>query len=95
MVRFFLQNRKHCRKRRKCWLPLFYPFSTMFPKSFFRKVIRSRDGVVKGLLLTNTSALDAGTNALLESIFREKSKRSLSTQYWPAQVSSVVSVSDS
>ena len=28
---------KHCGKRRKCWLPAFYPFPTMFLKDFFFK----------------------------------------------------------
>ena len=27
--------RKHCQKRRKCWLPAFSPFPTMFSKDFF------------------------------------------------------------
>ena len=26
---------KHCGKRRKCWLPAFSPFPTMFSKGFF------------------------------------------------------------
>ena len=26
---------KHCRKRRKCWLPAFSPFPTMFSEAFF------------------------------------------------------------
>ena len=41
--------RKHCGKRRKCWLPVFCPFSTMFSKSYFLKVVKSRDCVVKSL----------------------------------------------
>ena len=28
-------GRKHCRKRRKCWLPTFSPFPTMFSRGFF------------------------------------------------------------
>ena len=33
---------KHCEKRRKCWLPAFSPFPTMFSKaSFFRAVKKS------------------------------------------------------
>ena len=33
-------------KRKKCWLPAFSPFPTMFSKGFF-KVVESRDCVVK------------------------------------------------
>ena len=33
------RSRKHCGKRRKCWLPAFYPFSTMFSKPFFFRVV--------------------------------------------------------
>ena len=28
-------SKKYCGKRRKCWLPVFSPFSTMFSKAFF------------------------------------------------------------
>ena len=31
----FGKGRKHCGKRRKCWLPAFSPFPTMFLKGFF------------------------------------------------------------
>ena len=37
----FDKGRKHCGKRRKCWLPAFSPFSTMFSKTFFRRVVKS------------------------------------------------------
>ena len=30
-------GRKHCRKRRKCWLPAFSPFPTMFSKAAFHR----------------------------------------------------------
>ena len=40
------KGRKHCRKRRKCWLPAFSPFPTVFSKGFFLKVVKSRDCVV-------------------------------------------------
>ena len=40
-------GRKHCGKRRKCWLPAFSPFLTMFLKGFFFRVFKSRDYVVK------------------------------------------------
>ena len=42
-----LGKRRHCGKRRKCWLPAFSPFLTMFSKGFFPKVIESRDCVLK------------------------------------------------
>ena len=45
---WFGKDRKHCRKRRKCWLPAFSPFPTMFSNGFFFKVVKSRDCVVKG-----------------------------------------------
>ena len=44
----FGKGRKHCGKRRKCWLPAFSPFPTMFSKAFFLRVVKSQDGVVKG-----------------------------------------------
>ena len=44
----FGKCRKHCGKRRKCWLPAFSPFSTMFQKSLFLRVVKSWDCVVKG-----------------------------------------------
>ena len=40
-------GRKHCGKRRKCWLPAFSPFPTVFSKAFFLRVVKSRDCVVK------------------------------------------------
>ena len=33
---------KHCGKRRKCWLPAFSPFPTMFSKAFFNRVIKAQ-----------------------------------------------------
>ena len=38
---------KHCEKRRKCLLPAFYPFSTMFSKAFFLRVVKCHDSVVQ------------------------------------------------
>ena len=35
-------GRKKCGKRRKCWLPTFSPFPTMFSKGFFFRVVKSR-----------------------------------------------------
>ena len=32
----FGNGRKHSRKRRKCWLPAFSPFPTMFSRLFFQ-----------------------------------------------------------
>ena len=43
----FWKGRKHCGKRRKCWLPAFFPFHTMFSKGFFLWVVKSWDCVVK------------------------------------------------
>ena len=40
------KSRKHFRKRRKCWLPAFSPFSIVFSKAFFFWVVKSRDCVV-------------------------------------------------
>ena len=41
----FGKGRKHCGKRRKCRLPAFSPFPTMFSKGFFPRFITSRDCV--------------------------------------------------
>ena len=38
---------KHCGKRRKCWLPAFSPFPTIFSKRLFVGVVENRDCVVK------------------------------------------------
>ena len=38
---------KCCWKRRKCWLPAFSPFPTVFSKFFFFRIIKNRDCVVK------------------------------------------------
>ena len=43
----FGKGRKHCWKRRKCWLPAFSPYPTMFSKCFCSEVVKSRDCVVK------------------------------------------------
>ena len=42
------ESRKHCGKRRKCWLPAASPFPTIFLKAFFSRGVKSRDCVVKG-----------------------------------------------
>ena len=41
------KSRKHCGKRRKCWLPAFSPFSAVFSKGLFSRGVKSRDCVVK------------------------------------------------
>ena len=43
----FWKGRKHCGKRRKCWLPAFYPFPTLFSKGLCFRVDKSWDCVVK------------------------------------------------
>ena len=42
------KRRKHSGKKRKCWLPTFSPFPTIFSKIFFSRGVKSRDCVVKG-----------------------------------------------
>ena len=42
----FGKGRKHCGKKRKCWLPAFSPFPIMFSEGFLR-VVKSWDCVVK------------------------------------------------
>ena len=44
----FSLDRKHCGKRRKCWLPAFSSFPTMFSKGFFLQCVKSRHCVGKG-----------------------------------------------
>ena len=46
------KSRKHCGKKRKCWLPACSPFPTMVSKAFFPRGVKSRDGVVKGKLMS-------------------------------------------
>ena len=42
------QNRNIFGKRKKCRLPAFSPFPSMFSKGFFLRVVKHRDCVVKG-----------------------------------------------
>ena len=49
---------KHCGKRRKCWLPAFSPFPTMFSEGYLLSVIKRRDCVVKGYPLRDSNILD-------------------------------------
>ena len=44
------KGRKHCGKWRKCWLPAFSPFPTMFSKAFCLRVVKSWVCVVKRYL---------------------------------------------
>ena len=46
------KSRKHCRTRRKCWLPAFFPLPTVFSEGIFLGVVKSRDCVVKGLMIS-------------------------------------------
>ena len=39
----FKKGRKHCMKRRKCWLPAFSPFPTIFSTALCSKDVKSRD----------------------------------------------------
>ena len=43
-----VKRTKHCGKRIKCWLTAIFPFPQCFP-SFFFKLIKKRDCVVKTL----------------------------------------------
>ena len=45
----FLKRRKNCRKRRKCWLPAFSSFPTVFSKGLSLRVIKSPDCAGKEL----------------------------------------------
>ena len=56
----FGKGRKHCGERRKCWLPSFSPFPTVFSKGFFYRVVKSRDCVVKKFTKHNTCAWSLG-----------------------------------
>ena len=50
ILKFIMGNGgKHCGKRRKCWLPAFSPFLSMFWKGLFLKVVKSRDCLVKSI----------------------------------------------
>ena len=42
---WFEKNRKHFGERRKCCLPAFSPFPTLFSKGIFLRVVKSRDSV--------------------------------------------------
>ena len=42
---------------RKCWLPAFFPFPTIFSKGFFPMAIKSKDCLEKGKIICDTSML--------------------------------------
>ena len=44
---FIRKGKKHYGKRRKCWLPAFSSFPTVFSKGFLPRVLKSRDCVAK------------------------------------------------
>ena len=46
-------GRKHYGKRRKCWLPAFYPFTTIFSKAFFLRVVKMSGFCGKELIQHN------------------------------------------
>ena len=43
---------KHFGKWKKCWLPAFFPFTKMFSKALFFRVVISQDCLGKYLLIT-------------------------------------------
>ena len=51
-------GRKQWGKRRKCWLPAFSPFPTMFSKGYLFRVVKSHDCVVRSELSTKQQPLD-------------------------------------
>ena len=44
----FGKGKKHRGKQRKCWLPAFSPFPTMFSRGSFLRAVKSRDCMLKG-----------------------------------------------
>ena len=42
-LKFLLESRKHCGRRRKCWLPAFSPLSTMFSKALICRAAKTTD----------------------------------------------------
>ena len=41
-----MKGRKRCGKRRKCWLPAFCPFPTVFSQACFLKFVKSQQCTV-------------------------------------------------
>ena len=54
MIYVFDRVEKHCGKKRKCWLPAFSPFTTMFSKALFLRVIMSHDCVAELISIIET-----------------------------------------
>ena len=50
VIEIYLEKKKkHCGKRRNCWLPAFSPFPTMFSKTFLiSRGVKSRNFAVMG-----------------------------------------------
>ena len=74
MCSVFDSAEKQCRKRRKCWLPAFSPFPTMFSKGFFLRVVKSQDCEVKSYIFDDDlSSLTienlVGTGENVETVF--------------------------
>ena len=51
-------------KRRKCWLPAFPTFSTMFSKVFFFMVVKALDCMIKSLIACNVDVVQNAHNVL-------------------------------
>ena len=51
----FERVEKNCGKRRKCWLPEFYTFSTRLKKGLLLMVVKTLEIFYKGLTLSQTS----------------------------------------
>ena len=50
----FGKGKKHCEKRKKCWLPAFSPVPLLFTKGLFSKVIKTMDYMIKSQQLDLT-----------------------------------------
>ena len=61
-------GRKYCGKRRKCWLPAFSPFPTMFSKGFSSGVVKSSHCVVRVNPLADWSKLRQIADNILKCI---------------------------
>ena len=58
------KSRKHCGKWRKCWLPAFSPFLTLFSKGFFPRGVKSRDYFVKSKMPHDQSPITTQSHIL-------------------------------
>ena len=66
-------SRKHCWRRRKCWLPAFSPFLTMFSNVFSIKVAKNLDCMAKGVnnisrVLKHAQVYCSGTYVLFMAV---------------------------